>query len=82
LFAAVAEGKHLQKVTIVQQDNNKDDVFSVTLEDVVIANYELGGDISQEVPSEKIAFNFAKVLITDTITGTKFGWDLKQGRTF
>jgi len=82
LFAAVAEGKHFPKVTIVQQDNNKDDVFSVTLEDVVIANYELGGDISQEVPSEKIAFNFAKILITDTITGTKFGWDLKQGRTF
>lgn len=82
LFAAVAEGKHIYKVTIVQQDNNKDDVFSVALEDVVISSYQLSGEISQEVPSEQIAFSFAKILITDTITGTKFGWDLKQGRTF
>jgi type VI protein secretion system component Hcp len=64
----------MYKVTIVQQDNNKDDVFSVALEDVVISSYQLSGEISQEVPSEQIAFSFAKILITDTITGTKFGW--------
>ena len=55
---------------------------SVTLEDVVIANYQLSGDVSHEVPSEQLAFNFSKIMITDMISGTKFGWDMKQNRAF
>lgn len=82
LFGAVAQGQHIAKVTILQQDNNKDDVFQVTLEDVVIANYQLSGEVSREVPTEQISFNFRKITLMDSITGTKFSWDLSLGRTF
>lgn len=82
LYGAVAQGQRFAKVTIVQQDNNKDDVFQVTLEDVLIASYQLGGDTTHEVPTETVSFNFRKVTLMDSITGTKFSWDLALGRTF
>jgi len=82
LFGDVATGKHIPKVTIVQQDNNRDDVFSVVLQDVIISSYQLNGNQGDEVPNEQISFNFAKITITDAISGTKFGWDLRLGRAF
>jgi type VI secretion system Hcp family effector len=82
LFGDVVTGKHIRSVMIVQQDNNRDDVFSVKLEDVIISNYQLSGNHADEVPSEQISFNYAKITLTDAITGTKFGWDLRLGRTF
>ena len=82
LFGDVATGKHIPKLTIVQQDNNRDDVFSVVLQDVIISSYQLSGNQGDEVPNEQISFNFAKITITDAISGTKFGWDLRLGRAF
>ncbi len=82
LFGAVAQGQHFAKVTIVQQDSNKDDVFQVTLEDVVLSSYQLTGESNREVPTEQISFNFRKITLMDSITGTKFSWDLALGRTF
>jgi type VI secretion system secreted protein Hcp len=82
LLGDVALGKHIPRVTIVQQDNNRDDVFSVVLQDVIISSYQLSGSQSDEVPSESISFNFAKITITDAISGNKFGWDLRLNRAF
>jgi type VI secretion system secreted protein Hcp len=82
LFSAVAKGEHIPKVTVVQQDNNKDDVVSVVLENVFIESYQLSGDISQEVPVETISFNFGAIAITDSISGAKFGWNLKANHAF
>ncbi len=82
LFGDVATGKHIPKVTIVQQDSNRDDVFSVVLQDVIISSYQLSGSQADEVPSEQISFNFGRITLTDAISGTKFGWDLRLGRAF
>lgn len=82
LFGDVVTGKRIAHVTIVQQDNNRDDVFTVKLDEVIISKYQLSGSQSDEVPTEQISFNFARITIMDSSTGTKFSWDLTLGRTF
>ena len=76
LFGDVALGRHIKKVTILQQDGNKDDVFQLTLEEVIIASYQLSGDESHEVPTEQISLNYTKITIKDMVTGTTFGWNV------
>jgi type VI protein secretion system component Hcp len=80
LFEDVIVGRHISQVTIVQQDSHKDDVFQVTLKDVLISNYQLSGNQSEEVPTEQISFSYTQIILTDLITGTKFGWDLKLNK--
>jgi type VI secretion system Hcp family effector len=82
LFGASVTDKIFKQVTIVQQDTQKDDVFTVTLQDVIISNYQLGGDQSNEVPSEQLGFNYRKICVADSVTGNKGCWDLQSGRTF
>ncbi len=82
LFEDVVTGRRINKVTIVQQDTQKDDVFTVTLQDVIISSYQIGGDQGSELPTEKIGFNFAKICIADQGTSTKTCWDLQSARTF
>jgi type VI protein secretion system component Hcp len=76
LFGDVVKGTHIKKVTILQQDSNKDDVFQLVLEDVIISTYQLSGDESHEVPTESLSISYRKITIIDMVTGTKFGWDL------
>ena len=73
-------GQHIGKITILQQDNNKDDVFEVVLDSVSISNYQISGDESHEVPTEQISFRYSRITLIDMITGTKFGWDLTTGK--
>lgn len=82
LFAASVTGKIFKTVTIVQQDVQKDDTFTVILQDVIISSFQLGGDHSNEVPSEQIGFSYEKICVADNGTGTKACWDLTQGRAF
>lgn len=82
LFAASVTGKIFKTVTVVQQDQQKDDTFTVTLQDVIISSYQLGGDHGNEVPSEQIGFSYEKICVADTGTGTKACWDLSQARAF
>ena len=82
LFGASVTGKIFKQVTIVQQDTQKDDTFTVTLNDVLISSFQLGGDQSHEVPSEQIGFSYDKICVADTGTGTKACWDLRLARTF
>jgi Type VI secretion system effector, Hcp len=60
LFAAAVSGKGYKSVTIVQQDTQKDDIFTVTLQDVVISSYQLGGDQSGEVPPSRSGLTSTK----------------------
>jgi len=80
LFAASVSGKVFKTVTVVQQDTQKDDTFTVTLSDVIISSYQLGGDHSNEVPSEQIGFSYEKICVADNGTGSKGCWDLTQGK--
>jgi len=82
LFAASVTGKIFKSVTIVQQDAQKDDTFTVTLEDVILSSFQLGGDHSNEVPAEQIGFSYEKICVADNGTGTKACWDLTQARKF
>src|SRR5215469_8484198 len=80
LFGDVVRGTHIKKVTILQQDGNKDDVFQLILDDVTISSYQLSGDESHEVPTEQLSFSYTTITITDMVTGTKFGWNLALNR--
>jgi type VI protein secretion system component Hcp len=80
LFGATVRGLHIAKVTILQQDSNKDDVFEVVLDTVSISNYQISGDESHEVPTEQISFRYTKITLIDKVTGTQFGWDLTLGK--
>jgi type VI protein secretion system component Hcp len=82
LFGASVKGNIFRQVTIVQQDPQKDDTFTVTLSEVIISSFQLGGDSSHEVPAEQIGFSFSKICVADTGTGTKSCWDLTLGRAF
>jgi type VI secretion system Hcp family effector len=79
LFAAAVSGKHFQKVTVVQQDVQKDDTFKVTLEQVLVSSYQLGGTQSQEVPTEQVSFSFAKICFEDSQSGAKACYNLATG---
>lgn len=82
LFAASVSGKIFKQVTVVQQDAQKDDTFTVTLQDVMISSFQLGGDHSNEVPSEQIGFSYEKICVADNGTGSKACWDLTQAKAF
>ncbi len=79
LFAATVSGKHFPKVTVVQQDAQKDDTFKVTLEQVLVSSYQLGGSQSQEVPTEQVSFNFAKICFEDSQSGAKACYNATTG---
>lgn len=82
LFGAAVTNKPFKQVTIVQQDTQKDDVFTLTLQEVTISSYQLGGDQSNEVPAEQVGFSYRKICVADSVTGSKGCWDLQLGRTF
>ncbi|HLH07102.1 MAG TPA: type VI secretion system tube protein Hcp [Terriglobales bacterium] len=82
LFGAVLSGKHFSTLTLVQQDTAKDDVFTLTLSEVDVTAYQLGGDQSSEVPSEQLSFTFGRICVSDTQSGTKFCWDTTTNRAF
>jgi type VI protein secretion system component Hcp len=82
LFGDAVKGNHFNHVTIVQQDAQKDDTFTLTLTDVVISSYQLGGDTGHEVPAEQLGFSYRKICVADTGTGSKSCWDLVLGKSF
>jgi type VI protein secretion system component Hcp len=65
LFASLLSGKALKLVTIVQQDRNNDDVFTVMLSDVFLSGYQLEGELSREVPTEQISFAYSKLTVSN-----------------
>lgn len=81
LFADVVTGRHIKTVTIVQE-NTRSDAFTVTLSDVVVSSYQLGGTESTELPTEQIAFGFSRICLTDSQSGTKTCYNPLTGTTF
>lgn len=82
LFGALVTGKTFKTVTVVQQNSNKENVFSVTLNDALISSYQLGGDVNHEFPVEQISFKFAKITFSDSQSGAKFAWDTATNSIF
>jgi type VI protein secretion system component Hcp len=82
LFNLVVTGKHIAKVTLTQEDTKKDDTFKVTLEEVLVSSYQIGGTQSDEVPTEQVAFHFAKTCLEDIQTSTKTCYNAVTNTTF
>jgi type VI secretion system Hcp family effector len=81
LFGAVVSGKVVKSLTLAQ-DNAKEDVFTVTLTNVLVSSYQLSGEQSSDIPSEQVSFVFQKICVSDTQSGTKFCWDASANRAF
>jgi type VI protein secretion system component Hcp len=54
----------------------------VTLSDVIVSGYQLGGNQSSELPTEQIAFEFSKICLMDVQSGTKTCYNPATGTTF
>jgi len=80
LFTATVSGRHFRRVTLIQQDTHRDDTFKVTMEEVIVSSYQIGGTERDEVPSEQVAFHFSKICFEDTQSGAKACYDLILGR--
>ena len=81
LFADVVLGRHIKTVTIVQE-NTRSEAFTVTLSDVIVSGYQLGGTESTDLPTEQIAFEFSKICLLDVQSGTKTCYNPATGTTF
>jgi type VI protein secretion system component Hcp len=81
LFADVVLGRHIKTVTIVQE-NTRSEAFTVTLSDVIVSGYQLGGNQSSEFPTEQIGFEFSKICLMDVQSGTKTCYNPATGTTF
>lgn len=79
LFGGVVTGKHFSKLTLVHSDG-KEPLMTVTLSDVLITSYQLGGSQGSSVPTESISVNFAKISIADSDSGTGFCYDLAENK--
>lgn len=80
LFTATVSGKHFLHVTLVQQDTRKDDTFKVTMDEVLVSSYQIGGTQNDEVPTEQVSFNYSKICFEDVQSGAKACYDLKTGK--
>jgi type VI protein secretion system component Hcp len=78
LFAAVTTGKHLNKLTLTQTDaSGRIKEMTVTLGDVVLSNYQLGGTPNTAEPVESISFSFIQITIANLRNNSHAGWDMK-----
>ena len=75
LFGAVSLGTHLKDVTLTQEDGKGNVLLTVTMTEVAVSSWSIGGTVSTELPSENVTFNFAKVCIADASTSTQACFD-------
>jgi len=63
LFLACATGQHIKEATLTCRKAGKEqqEYLKIKFSDLLISSYQTGGSAGAEVPSEQIAFNFAKI---------------------
>lgn len=82
-------GKHFPKAVLVCRKAGGDsplEYLKITLSDIMVSSYQLGGAQGDVLPSDQFSLNFAKIEKQYTPqsekgTGTgnvKFGWNVKQ----
>lgn len=92
LFLACASGRHLPdaQLTIGRSGDNQVDYLYWKMNDVLVTSYQTGGSSSDEVPTDQVSLNFAKIEVSykeqkeDGSLGTEYraGWDLKKNEGF
>lgn len=83
LFAAVASGQKQPQLILTQTDaGGKTVLMTVKLQNVGVANYQIGGSPGSDQPSEQISFSFTKISITNNVNGATAGWDVSTNKPF
>jgi type VI secretion system secreted protein Hcp len=75
LFGAVTLGSHLKDVTLTQEDGKGNILLTVTMTEVLVSSWSIGGAVNDELPMENVTFAFAKVCIADASTSTQACFD-------
>ena len=88
LLLACASGQHIKSVEMVCRKAGKDqqEYLKVTMSDVLISSYQVGGSQGEVVPIDQVSMNFSKIEMEykaqkadGTLDApTKAGWDLKS----
>ena len=81
LFGAVVNGKIYNTVTLTQADTNGITTATVTMTNVLVSSWSVGGSVGDAQPSESVTFNFQKVCLLEVAGGGKVCWDAAQSRT-
>jgi type VI protein secretion system component Hcp len=65
LFKAVVSGQHVASVVLTQYDpaTPRAPFLTVTLGDVLISNYQIGGSTANPLPGESVAISFGSIKI-------------------
>lgn len=92
LFLACASGEHIRSalLTVRRSGESQQEFLKVTMSDVLISSWKHEGAAGDEVPTDQVTMNFAKVKIDYTEqspTGapgatTSAGWDVKANTKF
>lgn len=62
LLEAVLSGKHVSSVVVTQYDSTgRLAVVTVTLKDVLVSNYQVGGNTATAMPGESVALTFGSI---------------------
>jgi type VI secretion system secreted protein Hcp len=89
LFVACASGKHFKKARLIvrKQGDQQQEYYIVDFEDVLVSQYRgATGSLTDSLPVDQFAFNFAKVKFQYQVQGNTgaldppitTGWDLRQ----
>jgi type VI secretion system secreted protein Hcp len=88
LIQACASGQHIKKaiMTCRKAGTDQQEYLKITFSDLLVSNYQTGGQAGAPIPHESISLNFAKVEFEykpqkadGTLDGAiKAGWDLKS----
>jgi type VI protein secretion system component Hcp len=88
LFKAAVTQVRLSTVVLTQ--TSPAGTFTMTLQDVVVSNYQLNGTVSNSQPTESVALSFAQITIETTAvqpngtasTSIEFSWDNLTNSSF
>lgn len=90
LMLACASGEHIKKAVLVARKAGKEqqEFLKITLSDVLVSSYSVGGAGGSSIPQETFSLNFAKVEYEykpQKADGTldaavKAGWDLQTNK--
>ena len=92
LFLACASGQHIRSglLTVRRAGERQEEFLKVTMTDVLVSSWQQQGSAGDEVPTDQVSMNFAKIKVEYTeqsSTGasgetTSAGWDVKANTKY
>jgi type VI secretion system secreted protein Hcp len=81
LFGAVVTGKRFATADLVQEDEKGTPILTISLTDVLIGSFQIGGSESSATPQEAIQIDFRKICITEPSNNNKLCFDRATNTT-